>query len=283
RGRHPGRAEDPLAGGAQRHGSARPRDPGPAPLRATEPGGDRPGAGAHRIGGVPAAPPRPEAAQGDPEWSAGWPGSPAAMTGPGSELDAVGRLAEAFLARYRRGERPSLTEYTANYPELAEQIRDLFPALVVMEELGSVEGPRAGLSAGTIPGRGALPERLGDYRILRLVGRGGMGVVYEAVQESLGRHVALKVLSSHGLLSPTNGDRFGRAARAAARLHHPNIVPVHGVGEHEGVPYYAMQFIRGQGLDEVLKEVKRLRRKDCPPPVEDHGPGTDWSRSLAQS
>src|SRR5262249_8095113 len=109
RGRHPRRAEDPPAGGAQQHGGARPRDPGPAPLRAAQPGGDRAGAGAHRIGGVPAAPARPEAAQGDLEWSAGRPGRSAAMTGPRSELDAVGRLAEAFLARYRRGERPSLT------------------------------------------------------------------------------------------------------------------------------------------------------------------------------
>src|SRR5262249_1705845 len=201
-------------------------------------------------------------AQGDLEWPAGWPGRPAAMTGPVSDLDAVGKVAEAFLARYRRGERPSLTEYTEKYPELAEQIRELFPALVVMEELGSVDGPRAGLSAWTVPGGGAMPERLGDYRILRQVGRGGMGSVYEAVQESLGRHVALKVLSSCGLVSPTSRERFRREACASARLHHTNIVPVHGVGEHEGVLYYAMQFIQGQGLDEVLKEVKRLRGQD---------------------
>jgi serine/threonine protein kinase/WD40 repeat protein/Tfp pilus assembly protein PilF len=204
------------------------------------------------------------------------------MNGPRSELDAVGRVAEAFLARYRRGERPSLTEYTENYPELAEQIRDLFPALVVLEELGSVEGPRAGLSIGPVLSRGTVPERLGDYRILRQVGCGGMGIVYEAVQESLGRHVALKVLSPHSLLTPTHRERFRREARACARLHHTNIVPVHGVGEHEGVPYYAMQFIQGQGLDEVLKEVKRLRGKNGPPPAEALGPCTDPSRSLAE-
>jgi serine/threonine protein kinase/WD40 repeat protein/Tfp pilus assembly protein PilF len=185
------------------------------------------------------------------------------MSDSRSDLDAVGRVAEAFLARYRRGERPPLTEYTEQYPELAEQIRDLFPALVVMEELGSVGGPRTGASVGADPGKDRLPEQLGDYRVLREVGRGGMGVVYEAVQESLGRHVALKVLSAHGLLPPTHLERFRREARAAARLHHTNIVPVHGVGEHDGVHYYAMQFIQGQGLDEVLKEVKRLRsRKD---------------------
>jgi len=96
------------------------------------------------------------------------------MNGPGSEMDAVGRVAEAFLDPYRRGERPSLTEYIEKYPELAEQIRDLFPALVVVEELGSVDGPRKGFSAGLLLGKGKVPEQLGDYRILREVGRGGM-------------------------------------------------------------------------------------------------------------
>jgi serine/threonine protein kinase/WD40 repeat protein/Tfp pilus assembly protein PilF len=204
------------------------------------------------------------------------------MNVPPSELDVVGKVAEAFLARYRRGERPSLTEYTVQYPELAEQIRDLFPALVVMEELGSVEGSRAGFSTGMISGKRKVPEQLGDYRILREVGRGGMGIVYEAVQESLGRHVALKVLSVHGLLSPTQLERFRREARAAAGLHHTNIVPVYGVGEQDGVHYYAMQFIQGQGLDEVLKEVKRLRYKKDPSLGENPEPRTALSESLAQ-
>src|SRR5262249_52827432 len=125
----------------------------------------------------------------------------------------------------------------------------------------------------TVPGWGArVPEQLGDYRILREVGRGGMGIVYEAVQESLGRHVALKVLPAHGLMSPTHLERFRREARAAARLHHTNIVPVHGFGEHEGVHYYAMQFIQGQGWDEVLKEVKRLRDRKGPSPAESPQP-----------
>jgi serine/threonine protein kinase/WD40 repeat protein/tetratricopeptide (TPR) repeat protein len=196
------------------------------------------------------------------------------------DLDAVGRVAESFLARYRRGERPSLSEYTARYPELAEQIRDLFPALVVMEELGSVAGPRTRAPVRTVLNE--APKYLGDYRILREVGRGGMGVVYEAVQESLGRHVALKVLTFHNLLPPTLLERFRREARAAAGLHHTNIVPVYGVGEHEGVHYYAMQFIPGQALDEVLKEVKRLRGPKGSVSPENSGPGTDLSQSLAE-
>ena len=87
-----------------------------------------------------------------------------------------------------------------------------------------------------------------------------MGVVYEAEQESLGRHVALKVLPSSALLNPTYLARFRREAQAAGRLHHTNIVPVFGVGECDGVHYYAMQFIQGEGLDKVLADVRRLRR-----------------------
>ena len=86
-----------------------------------------------------------------------------------------------------------------------------------------------------------------------------MGVVYEAEQESLGRHVALKVLPPHALLEPQRLRRFQREAKAAARLHHTNIVPVHGVGEQDGLHYYVMQFIQGQGLDQVLAELRKPR------------------------
>ena len=177
-----------------------------------------------------------------------------------SVFDPVDELVDGFLERYRRGERPSLSEYTEKHPELAERIRALFPALLVMEELGS----RAGGSGGSVENRSGpsakVPERLGDYVLLRRIGSGGMGVVYEAIQESLGRHVALKTLPFHQLGDATRLERFRREARAAARLHHTHIVPVFGVGEHDGLHYYIMQFIRGQGLDSVLREVKRLRR-----------------------
>src|SRR5262249_6444935 len=98
------------------------------------------------------------------------------------------------------------------------------------------------------------------YRILREVGRGGMGVVYEAEQESLGRRVALKVLSAGSLLDPKQVRRFEREARAAARLHHTNIVPVFGVGRQDGHHYFVMQFIAGLGLDVVLDDLRRLGR-----------------------
>jgi serine/threonine protein kinase/WD40 repeat protein len=170
--------------------------------------------------------------------------------------DLLSALAHEFAERYRRGERPALLEYTERYPELASEIRELFPALVMMEEFGSVAGHGPGQA---VPGGAAIPSQLGEYRILREIGRGGMGVVYEAVQESLGRHVALKVLPLHHLMGLTHLERFEREARAAARLHHTNIVPVFGIGVQDGLHYYAMQYIQGQSLDVVLDEVRRLR------------------------
>jgi serine/threonine protein kinase/WD40 repeat protein len=168
-----------------------------------------------------------------------------------SDVDPLDDLAEEFAQRLRRGERPTPQEYADRHPELADRILQLFPALVEMEEVGSVVGPPVGRQEP------AHPDRIGEYLILRRVGAGGMGIVYEAVQESLGRHVALKVLPAGR--GATYLDRFRREARTAARLHHTNIVPVFGVGEADGVHYYAMQFIRGHGLDLVLREVRALR------------------------
>ncbi len=179
------------------------------------------------------------------------------MSDSSADRNQVDRLAEEFAERYRRGERPSLTEYVEKYPQYAAEIRDLFPALVLMEQLkpdAEKTGPYVAPTASQVP------ERLGEYRILREVGRGGMGVVYEAEQESLGRRVALKVLPGHALLDPQRLERFRREAKAAAKLHHTNIVPVFGVGEADGLHYYAMQFITGQGLDQVLVEVRRARQ-----------------------
>jgi WD40 repeat protein/serine/threonine protein kinase/cytochrome c-type biogenesis protein CcmH/NrfG len=180
------------------------------------------------------------------------------MSDISSDPDPLLALAEEFAERYRRGERPPLTEYAERHPELAERIRRLFPTLAVMEEFGSVGGQATGPFEPAIATGPAQPQ-LGEYRILREVGRGGMGIVYEAVQESLGRHVALKVLMAHRLLSPTMLQRFEREAKAAARLHHTNIVPVYGVGESDGVHYFAMEFIHGQSVDAVLHELRRLR------------------------
>lgn len=125
----------------------------------------------------------------------------------------------------------------------------LLPTLLALEQAKAQRSSNTGSGGGL-----QLPrlERLGEYRIVREVGRGGMGVVFEAVQESLGRRVALKVLPQVTGGSGRKLDRFRREAQAASRLHHTHIVPVFGSGEHEGIHYYAMQFIDGGGLDQWI-------------------------------
>src|SRR5262245_20911667 len=148
----------------------------------------------------------------------------------------VDQLAEEFLARQRKGERPDVREYADKYPHLADEIRDVLGALAVMEDLKPSMLDVTGTAAGAVTvAEGKRLERLGDYRILREVGRGGMGIVYEAEQESLGRRVALKVLPSQSFMDPQQQKRFQREAKAAAKMHHTNIVPVYGVGEHDGL------------------------------------------------
>src|SRR5215470_15284954 len=175
-----------------------------------------------------------------------------------SAADPFGAIADEFMEAFRQGKRPSVEEFARRYPAHADEIREVLPALVLMEKAKADDdtpGQRPAPTAGSAP-----LSQLGDYQILREVGRGGMGVVYEARQLSLGRHVAIKVLPGHALLDPRQLGRFQREAKAAARLHHTNIVPVFGVGEEGGLHYFVMQFIRGLSLDVVLGELGRLRQ-----------------------
>jgi serine/threonine protein kinase/tetratricopeptide (TPR) repeat protein len=179
------------------------------------------------------------------------------------KYDLLDQLAAEFTQRYRRGERPSLQEYIDRYPHLEADLRDLLPAMAEIEQVDADKRKGAVLAA---PEAGPPLAQVGDYRIVREVGRGGMGVVYEAEQQALGRRVALKVLSVQALGDDKAQERFRREARAAARLHHTNIVPVFDVGQEGNTSYYAMQFIPGQSLDQVVEELRRLREAHKPSP-----------------
>jgi serine/threonine protein kinase len=137
-------------------------------------------------------------------------------------------------------------------PEYGDCLRQLLPA---MEALSSLDLE----SEELFDGDGKSARQLGDFRILRQIGRGGMGIVYEAQQVSLGRRVALKVLPLAALLENRRLERFRHEAQAAALLRHPHIVTVYAVGCDRGVHFYAMEYVEGPNLAEV---VARLRIPD---------------------
>src|SRR5262249_36433286 len=156
-------------------------------------------------------------------------------------------------------------------PRRAEQLRQLLPTLEKLADLGhsATADPAGGPPAlgDTGPGLGAL----GDFHLLREVGRGGMGTVYEARQVSLHRRVALKVLPFAAVTDPKQLQRFQVEAQAAAQLHHTNIVPVFAVGCERGVHYYAMQFIEGETLARVLEELRQTNAPRVEPPPASQG------------
>lgn len=176
------------------------------------------------------------------------------------DRDPLDSLADEFAARCRRGESPSIAEYAAAHPCLASRIEELFPAVAMLERWRIDEG--AARREVAVRERFARPpEQLGDYVIVRELGRGGMGIVYEAEQRSLARRVAVKILPKHVLLLDKHLQRFQREAQTAARLRHTHIVPVFGAGEHEGLHYYVMPLVRGVGLDEVIGALRK--RSQC--------------------
>jgi serine/threonine protein kinase len=133
------------------------------------------------------------------------------------------------------------------HPEHAERLHKLLPALEILTSIDATPGD-------LVVGANNQSRQLGDFQLLREIGRGGMGVVYEADQLSLGRRVALKVLTNAALLDSSQLERFKNEARIAAGLHHSNIVLVYMVDSERGVHFYAMQLIDGQDLANVIEQ-----------------------------
>ena len=163
-----------------------------------------------------------------------------------SPADSAAELAgilDGYMADLQAGKAPDRGELLAAHPELAAQLE---ACLAGIEFVHRATGPAA-----------EEPAALGEFRIVRELGRGGMGVVYEAEQTSLRRRVALKVLRFGAVADEEAMQRFRREAETVARLHHTNIVPIFAVGCERGVHYYAMQFIEGRSLADVLDESQR--------------------------
>ncbi|WP_435020639.1 WD40 repeat domain-containing serine/threonine protein kinase [Tundrisphaera sp. TA3] len=174
-------------------------------------------------------------------------------TGPIDRDERLGEAIEAFLELAESGSSPDPEAFAAGYPDLGD---DLVAAL---EGLALVQG-LVGDSGGAGPGhRLEAGRRVAGYRIVRELGRGGMGIVYEAVHVGLDRPVALKVLGTQAAPDSTARRRFLNEAKTAAGLHHTHIVPVFDVGQVGGLCYYAMQRIEGAGLDRVLRLLRRDR------------------------
>jgi tetratricopeptide (TPR) repeat protein len=167
------------------------------------------------------------------------------------------RAVQEFRAALERGERPDRHALLRRFPELADELAECLDALEFVHTVAPQLTDRASECASEDRSNVPAPVALGDFRIQREIGRGGMGVVYEATQLSLARRVALKVLPFAAVLDSKQLQRFKNEACAAAQLHHANIVPVFSVGSDRGVHYYAMQYIEGHTLAEVIGELRK--------------------------
>jgi serine/threonine protein kinase/predicted negative regulator of RcsB-dependent stress response len=164
----------------------------------------------------------------------------------------LANIIDEITLRLNSGEVIEIEDYVSRYPELAGVLPGVLETLTLVRQPPERDGNDDSDDS-------QVYGLLGDFRILRQIGRGGMGVVYEAEQISLRRRMALKVLPFAGMLDPQRLKRFKNEARAAATLDHPNIVAVHSVGEERGVHYFAMQLVEGQSLVQVIAELRKSR------------------------
>lgn len=176
--------------------------------------------------------------------------------------EVLANLLEEFTALLQAGDVIDVDEHIARYPDYADQIRELVAALELLN--GVAQPVDASLGQQRALGH-TVRGTLGDFEILEEIGRGGMGVVYEARQMSLDRRVALKVLPFAAILDERQLTRFKNEARAAASLHHNNIVHVYSVGCERGVHYYAMEYVPGRTLAAIIRELRSREQSDGSP------------------
>jgi len=210
-----------------------------------------------------------------------------------SEADREQRLNAillAYLEAVEAGHSPDRQLLLALYPDLASELSEFFEGRDQVEDMSAplrdfsrsgfvcaalqiskAPPPRSSPLSHHSPLTGSIPSselgQLGDYQLIREIGRGGMGIVYEAHQISLNRRVALKVLSFAAALDPNQLQRFKNEAQAAAHLHHNYIVPVYAIGYERGIHYYAMQYIEGQSLATMIRELRQQASPRQIPPA----------------
>lgn len=158
-------------------------------------------------------------------------------------------LASEYAEKARQGMNPTLESYIERYPEMADEIRELFPMVAALEQWKSDR--ESEVLRAQLPDQFKL-KQLGDCRIVREIGRGGMGVVFEAVEGSIERHVAVKLLPWRISMVPHRQERFEREAQTIAKLRHANIVPIFRFGRHDDYAYYVMQYVESVNLGHII-------------------------------
>jgi serine/threonine protein kinase len=170
---------------------------------------------------------------------------------PGEALDpeiALDLIYNEFLVRERLGERPDAEDYCRRFPAFADALREQIA-------LHGALGPPTAVPENDLPplpplvvDDRQLPRPFGPYRLVKVLGQGGMGTVYLADDPRLGRQVAIKVPHFDLDRAVESAERFRREARAAAGLRHPNLVPVYEVGQIDGTDYFTMPYLAGEPL-----------------------------------
>ncbi|OYP30419.1 serine/threonine protein kinase [Rhodopirellula sp. MGV] len=184
---------------------------------------------------------------------------------PAHNREPVEVLCEQFLELWRNGSGITIEEFADRHRETKDEILTLFPMMLAME---SVKDNRAHESSvRPVQLKVDRLEQLGDYRIIREIGRGGMAIVFEAEQQSLHRRVALKVFPAQAFEDSDHLKRFEREAKLVAGLYHHNIVPVYGTGAQDGLHYFVMQLIDGMTLDQFTSGVKNERSDSLFEPI----------------
>lgn len=167
-----------------------------------------------------------------------------------SDPETLEQIVDHFTNRLRAGEHPAIADYQKRHPQFKDEIEDLLASVTMIEQLKS-NSTNSSSKSKSLDEVSNL-KQIGQYKINGEIGRGGMGVVFKAVHESLGKRVAIKVMPTPLINSKNFVERFKREAQSAARLHHTNIVSVFGVGEGDGYHYYVMDLIEGQTLGAVI-------------------------------
>ena len=230
----------------------KPPDAQPAGSIPTQPAGSIP---TQPAGSIPAQPAGSIAAQ--PAGSiaaqpAGRITAPAAVLPPDPDEEHLVQVLEGYFSDLESGRPVDPQRLLAEHPSIAPRLKTCLAGLQLLDDASGDHQTSAA----------AVGKDFGEYTIIREIGRGGMGIVYEAVHRQQGKHCALKIIPRAAALDPRQLVRFKNEAQAASRLHHPHIVPVYEVGFAEGCHFYTMQFIAGSSLAQLIKEQRPLQGQD---------------------